>query len=148
MQYKDIRPILYAEDSELFNKIFEKNGFSGESTMIDQLSLYDGRDREEAENSAHRFGCRISDNGDDVWLPDGLKYDITKGNDSYTEVIISRNGVEYPLNYIEDYDEFDVTFTELGKKLYNYAESFGFNLMDAYESVKSVETAFGVKIID
>lgn len=45
MQFKEIRPILYAEDSEIFNKIFEKNSFSGESVIIDQLSLYGGRDR-------------------------------------------------------------------------------------------------------
>lgn len=148
MQYKDIRPILYAEDSEIFNKIFEKNGFSGESTMIDQLSLYDGRDREEAENNAHRFGCRISDNGDDVWLPEGLKYNIIKGNDSYTEAIISRNGVEYPLNYIEDFNEFNVTFTEFGKKLDKYANALGVNFIDAYESIKLIETTFGINIIN
>lgn len=60
-----------------------------------------------------RFGCRISDNRDGIWLPEGLKFDIIKGNDRYTDAIISRNGVEYPLNYIEDFSEFEVTFTDI-----------------------------------
>ena len=149
MLYKSIKPILYAEDSEMFEKIFENGKFSyTEPILIDQLSLYDSEDIAIVKTDIERFGCRIDSNGDDIWIPAGLPFNITKSRDSYTEMIISRNGVSLYPNYVDDNTEIDVVFTEFGMKLHQYACNTGTDLLDAYTQLKDIEHYFGVKIIE
>ena len=148
MLYKNIKPILYAEDSEMFEKIFENGKFSyTEPILIDQLSLYDSEDIAIAKEDAERFGCRIDNNGDDIWIPAGLPFNIDKSRDPYAEMTVSRNGVSFYPNYVEDNTEITVVFTEFGMKLRQYACNTGTDLLDAYTQLKDIEQYFGVKII-
>ena len=149
MLYKNIKPILYAEDSEMFEKIFENGKFSyTEPILIDQLSLYDSEDIAIAKEDAKRFGCRIDNNGDDIWIPAGLPFNIDKSRDPYAEMTVSRNGVSFYPNYVEDNTEITVVFTEFGMKLRQYACNTGTDLLDAYIQLKDIEHYFGVKIIE
>ena len=149
MLYKSIKPILYAEDSEMFEKIFENGKFSyTEPILIDQLSLYDSEDIAIAKEDAERFGCRIDNNGDDIWIPAGLPFNIDKSRDPYAEMTVSRNGVSFYPNYVEDNTEITVVFTEFGMKLRQYACNTGTDLLDAYTQLKDIEQYFGVKIIE
>ena len=149
MLYKNIKPILYAEDSEMFEKIFENGKFSyTEPILIDQLSLYDSEDIAIAKEDAKRFGCRIDNNGDDIWIPAGLPFNIDKSRDPYAEMTVSRNGVSFYPNYVEDNTEITVVFTEFGMKLRQYACNTGTDLLDAYTQLKDIEQYFGVKIIE
>ena len=148
MLYKSIKPILYAEDSEMFEKIFENGKFSyTEPILIDQLSLYDSEDIAIAKEDAERFGCRIDNNGDDIWIPAGLPFNIDKSRDPYAEMTVSRNGVSFYPNYVEDNTEITVVFTEFGMKLRQYACNTGTDLLYAYTQLKDIEQYFGVKII-
>ena len=148
MLYKDIRPILYADDTEAFDKIFENGKFSyTEPVLIDQLDMYDDKDAETAAEEANRFGCKIDENTTrDVWIPAGLPFHIAKGHDSYTEMIVSRNGVSYFPNCVEDDEDIEVEFTEFGQKLQAFANSQGISLFDAYIQVTNVTSFFGLKI--
>ena len=45
MLFRELKPILYAEDKDLFDKMFINGQFSyNEPIMIDQISLYDSAD--------------------------------------------------------------------------------------------------------
>ena len=148
MLYKDIKPILYSEDAEMFEDIFENGEFSyNEPVMIDQLSMYDNRDSEEAKSIAEAFGCRIDSNGDDIWIPAGLPFSIKRGTDSYTEMVISHNGASYYPNYVDDDTDISVKLTEFGKKLNQYAKNIYTDLVSAYNNIKYIERIFGVAII-
>ena len=148
MLYKNIRPILYSENTEMFDDIFENGEFSyNESVMIDQLSMYDDRNSEEAKSIAETFGCRIDSNGDDIWIPAGLPFSIKRGTDSYTEMIITHNGASYYPNYVDDDIDISVKLTDFGKKLNQYAKNTFTGLVNAYDNIKFIERIFGVTII-
>ena len=147
MLFKEIKQILYAEDKDLFEKIFENGKFSyNEPIMIDQTSLYDKSDAQRAKESAERFGCVIDSNGDDIFIPACLSFYIYRSNDSYSEMCIKRNGESYYPNYIDEMEEINVELTELGKKLELYAKSTFTDLLDAYEHIIEIEKIFGVSI--
>ena len=96
MLFRELKPILYAEGKDLFDKMFINGKFSyNEPVMIDQISLYDSADSVAAKDDAERFGCRIDNTGDDVWIPAGLPFTIHKTNAHYAVMEISRNGVTY-----------------------------------------------------
>lgn len=146
MKYRDLEEIMRLDD--LFNIIFEKDGFSfNENIIIDQLSIYEGRDFEEVQEDARKFGCIIKD--DDVILPAGLRFKINKTSHKNDPALfyIERNGVEFPISYMEDTD-IGVIFTEFGQKLYSYSKSIYTTIPDAYNKIQLVETIFGVKIIE
>lgn len=148
MLYRDLKTILYSDNKELFDLIFESGKFSfAEPIIIDQLSLYDNNDKDLAKEDAEKFGCRIDSNGDDVWIPAGLPFSIKRGTDSYTEMIICRNGAAYYPTYIEDTTEIDVEFTMLGEKLHQYANAIYSGLAEAYNNVKLIEDVFEVTIL-
>ena len=148
MLFRELKPILYAEDKDLFDKMFINGQFSyNEPIMIDQISLYDGADSVAAKDDAERFGCRIDNNGDDVWIPAGLPFTIRKTNAPYAVMEISRNGVKYYPEYVEDTEVVNVEFTEFGQKLYDYAKSSYTTVMAAYDQLVLVEKIFGSKII-
>lgn len=148
MLYRDLKPILYSDNKELFELIFESGKFSyTEPIMIDQLSLYDNNDRDIAKEDAEKFGCRIDSNGDDVWVPAGLPFDIKPSRDPYSAMIIIRNGASYYPNYIEDTTEINVEFTALGEKLNQYAKDTYTTIANAYEQIKKIENIFGVTVI-
>lgn len=147
MRFSKLKKILNHEDSEAFGNIFEEGKFSyNEPVMIDQLSLYDSNDAATAKEDAERFGCRIDGNGDDVWIPAGMPFNITKSRDPYAEMVITRNGVSFYPNYVEDNEDINLEFTEFGMKLRQYACNTGTDLLNAYNTVKSIEQYFGVKI--
>lgn len=148
MLFRELKPILYAEDKDLFDKMFVNGQFSyNEPIMIDQISLYDGADSVAAKDDAERFGCRIDNNGDDVWIPAGLPFTIRKTNAPYAVMEISRNGVTYYPEYVEDTEVINVEFTEFGQKLYDYAKASYTTVMAAYDQLLLIEKIFGSKII-
>lgn len=148
MLFRELKPILYAEDKDLFDKMFVNGQFSyNEPIMIDQISLYDGADSVTAKDDAERFGCRIDNNGDDVWIPAGLPFTIRKTNAPYAVMEISRNGVKYYPEYVEDTEVVNVEFTEFGQKLYDYAKASYTTVMAAYDQLLLIEKIFGSKII-
>lgn len=148
MLFRELKPILYAEDKDLFDKMFVNGQFSyNEPIMIDQISLYDGSDSIVAKDDAERFGCRIDNNGDDVWIPAGLPFTIRKTNAPYAVMEISRNGVTYYPEYVEDTEVINVELTEFGQKLYDYAKASYTTVMAAYDQLLLVEKIFGSKII-
>jgi hypothetical protein len=148
MLFRELKPILYAEDKDLFDKMFVNGQFSyNEPIMIDQISLYDGADSVAAKDDAERFGCRIDNNGDDVWIPAGLPFTIRKTNAPYAVMEISRNGVTYYPEYVEDTEVVNVEFTEFGQKLYDYAKASYTTVMAAYDQLLLIEKIFGSKII-
>ncbi len=148
MLFRELKPILYAEDKDLFDKMFVNGQFSyNEPIMIDQISLYDGADSVAAKDDAERFGCRIDNNGDDVWIPAGLPFAIRKTNAPYAVMKISRNGVTYYPEYVEDTEVVNVEFTEFGQKLYDYAKASYTTVMAAYDQLLLIEKIFGSKII-
>lgn len=151
MLYKDLKPIIYDEDNNLLNIIFENGKFSfAEPIIIDQISMYDVRDQEIAKENANKFGCRIDSNGDDIWIPAGLQFTIAKGRDPYTEMIISRHGATFYPNYVDDTCDISVELTKIGEKLVEYANEYytGYiTVYDAYIQIKNIETIFGVNII-
>ncbi len=148
MLYKDLKPILYSDNKELFELIFESGKFSfAEPIMIDQLSLYDNNDKVVAKEAAEKFSCRIDSNGDDIWVPAGLPFDIKPSRDPYSEMIITRNGISYYPNYIEDTTEINVEFTSIGEKLNQYAKDTYTNIVNAHEQIDKIENIFGVAII-
>lgn len=148
MLFRELKPILYAEDKDLFDKMFVNGHFSyNEPIMIDQISLYDGSDSIVAKDDAERFGCRIDNNGDDVWIPAGLPFTIRKTNAPYAVMEISRNGVTYYPEYVEDTEVINVELTEFGQKLYDYAKASYTTVMAAYDQLLLVEKIFGSKII-
>jgi len=147
MLYRDLKPILYSDNKELFDLIFESGKFSfAEPIIIDQLSLYDNNDKDLAKEDAEKFGCRIDSNGDDVWVPAGLPFDIKPSKDPYSQMIICRNGAVYYPTYIEDTTEIDVEFTTLGEKLHQYANVIYSDLAEAYDNIKRIEDVFEVTI--
>lgn len=148
MLYRDLKPILYSDNKELFDLVFESGKFSfAEPIIIDQLSLYDNNDKNLAKEDAEKFGCRIDSNGDDVWVPAGLPFDIKPSRDPYSQMIIRRNGAAYYPTYIEDTTEINVEFTTLGEKLHGYASAIYSGLAEAYNNVKLIEDIFGVTIL-
>lgn len=148
MLFRELKPILYAEDKDLFDKMFVNGQFSyNEPIMIDQISLYDGSDSIAAKDDAERFGCRIDNNGDDVWIPAGLPFTIRKTNAPYAVMEISRNGVTYYPEYVEDNEIINAELTEFGQKLYDYAKASYTTVMAAYDQLLLVEKIFGSKII-
>ena len=148
MLFRELKPILYAEDKDLFDKMFVNGQFSyNEPIMIDQISLYDGADSVAAKDDAERFGCKIDNNGDDVWIPTGLPFTIRKTNAPYAVMEISRNGVTYYPEYVEDTEVVNVEFTEFGQKLYDYAKASYTTVMAAYDQLLLIEKIFGSKII-
>jgi hypothetical protein len=150
MKYNDLRKLLNSDDKELINKIVEKDGFSfNENVILDQLDNYDERDSEEIREDARKFGCIIRGNNE-VIVPAGLRFNISKSNDSFTPVLfyIERNNVELPLFYMEDNEDIAVTFTSFGQKLFTYANSVFTSIADAYEQLCIIEQLFGVKITE
>ena len=148
MLFRELKPILYAEDKDLFDKMFVNGQFSyNEPIMIDQISLYDGADSVAAKDDAERFGCRIDNNGDDVWIPAGLPFTIRMTNAPYAVMEISRNSVTYYPEYVEDNEIVNVELTEFGQKLYDYAKASYTTVMAAYDQLLLVEKIFGSKII-
>ena len=148
MLFRELNPILYAEDKDLFDKLFVNGQFSyNEPIMIDQISLYDSEDSVAAKDDAERFGCRIDNTGDDVWIPAGLPFTIRKTNAPYAVMEISRNGVTYYPGYVEDNEIVNVELTEFGQKLYDYAKASYTTVMAAYDQLLLVEKIFGSKII-
>lgn len=148
MLFRELKPILYAEDKDLFDKMFVNGQFSyNEPIMIDQISLYDGVDSIAAKDDAEKFGCRIDNNGDDVWIPAGLPFTIRKTNAPYAVMEISRNGVTYYPEYVEDNEIVNVELTEFGQKLYDYAKASYTTVMAAYDQLLLIEKIFGSKII-
>lgn len=149
MLFRELKPILYAEDKDLFDKMFINGQFSysnNEPIMIDK-SLYDSADSVAAKDDAERFGCRLDNTGDGVWIPAGLPFTIRKTNAPYAVMEISRNGVTYYPDYVDDYDKVNVELTEFGQKLYDYAKASYTTVMAAYEQLLLVEKIFGSKII-
>ena len=147
MLYSEIKDMLYSEHKDIINQLFLSFSFT-ENIIVDQLSMYSGRDLEEAKDLASKFGCIISDTDDqNVIVPANLQFNIFSCNDRETELIISRNGVTYYLNYIDPYEIFSVEFTEFGKKLDTYATAGCMSLYEAYEQLLKTEKIFGVKII-
>lgn len=148
MLFRELKPILYSEDKDLFDKMFVNGQFSyNEPIMIDQISLYDGSDARASKDDADRFGCRIDNNGDDVWIPAGLPFTIRKTNAPYAMMEISRNGATYYPEYIEDTEIINVELTEFGQKLYDYAKASYTTIEAAYDQLKLVEKVFGTKIV-
>lgn len=148
MLFRELKPILYSKDEDLFDKMFVNGQFSFDKpSMIDQISLYDDSDAREAKDNAERFGCRIDNNGDDVWLPAGLPFTIRKLGTTYTLMEISRNGAEYYPEYVEDTEVINVELTEFGQKLYDYAKASYTTVEEAYDQLKLVEKVFGTKIV-
>lgn len=146
MKFKDLEEIMHSDD--LFDKMFVNGQFSyNEPIMIDQISLYDDSDSIEAKDDAEKFGCKIY-NDDDVLIPTGLPFTIHKTNVPYAVMEISRNGVTYYPEYVDDNEIINVEFTEFGQKLYSYSKSIYTTIPDAYNKLQQVETIFGVKIID
>ena len=149
MIYGDLAQILRLDSKELFDNIFEKDGFSFNSNIIiDQFDSYSARDADELREDAIRFGCIIKDN--DVILPAGLHFKInicSRKNDP-TLFYIERNGAEFSINYVDDDEEIGVTFTQTGQKLYSFAKSIYTNITNAYDQIQMIEKIFGVKIID
>lgn len=149
MRYDDLHKLLNSDDKELIDKIFEKDGFSfNENVILDQLDNYDERDAEEIREDARKFGCIIR--GREVIVPAGLRFSISRTNDSTTPVLfyIERNNVKCPLFYMEDNEDIAVTFTSFGQKLFTYANSIFTSIADAYEQLCIIEQLFGVKITE
>lgn len=148
MIFRELKPILYADNKDLFDKMFVNGQFSyNEPIMIDQISLYDGADSIAAKDDAERFGCRIDNNEDDVWIPAGLPFTIRRTNAPYAVMEISRNDVTYYPEYVEDTEVINVELTEFGQKLYDYAKASYTTVMHAYDQLLLVEKIFGSKII-
>lgn len=148
MLFRELKPILYSKNEDLFDKMFVNGQFSySEPIMIDQISLYDDSDARAAKEEADRFGCRIDNNGDDVWIPAGLPFTIRKTNIPYTLMEISRNGAIYYPEYIEDTEVINVELTEFGQKLYDYAKASYTTVEAAYDQLLLVKKIFGSKII-
>lgn len=148
MLFRELKPILYADNKDLFDKMFVNGQFSyNEPIIIDQISLYDGADSIAAKDDAERFGCRIDNNGDDVWIPAGLPFTIRKTNAPYAVMEISRNGVTYYPDYVGDNEIINAELTEFGQKLYDYAKASYTTVMAAYDQLLLVEKIFGSKII-
>ena len=148
MIYGDLTQILRPDSKELFDNIFEKDGFSFNSNIIiDQFDSYSDRDADELREDATKFGCIIR--GNDIVIPAGLhfKINICSKNDP-TLFYIERNGAEFSINYVEDNEEIGVTFTQTGQKLYSFAKSIYTNITNAYDQIQMIEKIFGVKIID
>lgn len=149
MRYDDLHKLLNSDDKELMDKIFEKDGFSfNENVILDQLDNYDERDSEEIREDAKKFGCIIR--GNEVIVPAGLRFNISKSNDSYTPVLfyIKRNNVTFSVFNMEDNEDIAVTFTSFGQKLFTYANSIFTSIADAYEQLCIIEQLFGVKITE
>ena len=148
MLYSDLDQLLRSDDKELVDKIFEKDGFSfSENIIVDQLDIYNDREADELREDARKFGCIIS--GNNIIIPAGLCFKITKcsENDS-TLFYIERNGVEFPISYMDDNEEIGVTFTQVGQKLYSFSKSIYTTMSNAYDQIQAIEKIFGVKIID
>ena len=148
MLYSDLDQLLRSDDKELVDKIFEKDGFSfSENIIVDQLDAYNDREADELREDARKFGCIIR--GNDVIIPAGLHFKINRciKNDP-TLFYIERNGVEFPISYMEDNEEIGVTFTQVGQKLYSFSKSIYTTMSNAYNQIQTIEKIFGVKIID
>jgi hypothetical protein len=147
MLFKELKTIL-DESEDLFDKLFVNGRFSyNERIIIDQFDTYDGAYLIEAKDTAKRFGCRIDNNGNDIWIPAGLPFTISKPTSRYGEIDISRNGVTYFPEYIEDDEIINVELTEFGQKLYDYAKASYTTVIGAYDQLLLVEKIFGSKII-
>lgn len=144
MLYRDLKPILYNEDKELFDKIFDNGHFSlsDAEITVDQKSLYDSRDLEEIESSAKTFGCIIRD--DNINIPMLLPFYIYRSTDQYSDLIIKRNGVEFYPQFIDDTLDFTVVYTEFGSKIAAYAKNKQLNILDAYKDLVATKQLFGV----
>ena len=149
MIYSNLEQILRSDNKELFDKIFEKDGFSfSENITVDQLDGYDDREADELREDATKFGCIIR--GNDIIIPAGLhfKINISSPKNDPTLFYIERNGVEFSISYMEDGEEIGVTFTQAGQKLYSFSKSIYTTIPNAYDQIQMIEKIFGVKIID
>ena len=148
MLYSDLDQLLRSDDKELVDKIFEKDGFSfSENIIVDQIDAYNDREADELREDARKFGCIIR--GNDVIIPAGLHFKINRcSKNDPTLFYIERNGVEFSISYMEDNEEIEVTFTQVGQKLYSFSKSIYTTMSNAYDQIQTIEKIFGVKIID
>ena len=145
-----INDILYYEDDTLFEKMFvvdefsftkdDHFGYADELTELDEdiggLDYY------------KRLGCIIK--GNDVIFPGGLTFKIIKKvhpDEPNTAFEITRNGENFPIVMWNPSEQINAELTKLGEKILAFAENNPYNIINAYESLKDVDSIFGTKIV-
>lgn len=144
MTLEDIFLIMRHDRNE-FDKIFENGQFSlTEPKIICQLDAVMNADY--IKENAYQFGCKIE--GNNVILPANLNFSLTTEG-GY--VIITRNGARLiycDTSSIEDPDtEFNVGFTDFGKKLNRFATVYNYDFFFAYQLLRDIKNIFGTNVI-
>lgn len=144
MRIDDIIAIM-RHDHDDFDKIFENGQFSlaetGEICQLDAIM-----NAGYVEENAYQFGCKIE--GNNVILPANLNFSIASEGGW---LIMTRNGARLIYRCIPDVAnsdvEFNVVFTEFGKKLNRFATVYNYDFFYAYQLLRDIKNIFGTSVI-
>ena len=145
---KEIESILYCDYKELFDKLFEPNGFSNtEEWEIDELDNIEKDDPEGFIPMYKKFGCIIKDDGR-IILPANSKFSIIRKSHSGdpANFYIKNNGEEIEYIMWDDKENIGVTLTKFGEKLLKYADNDFYDIIEAYKSLQKIDKIFGTNL--
>ena len=144
-----INDILYYEDDTLFEKIFVVDGFSFlKDEHFDYVDNIEKGDPDDILSYYKKLGCIIK--GNDIIFPGDLTFKVIKkvhSDEPNTAFEITRNGENFPIVMWDPSESINAELTKLGEKILAFAENNLYNIINAYESLKDVDSIFGTKIV-
>lgn len=146
MKYSELEQVLKDTDNDILTKIFDKYFNFNSNIIIDQLDNYNKSDLDDIYEDVTKFGCIIKNNN--IIVPAGLQFRIYKNNNQDPSLFnIERNGISFSINYLDNDEDIEVTFTKFGQNLFNFAKKSYMNISQAYDIIKDIEDIFKVIII-